>query len=106
MQVMGGMGYSIETLVEYCFRKTRGWLIAGGSMEMMKNRIAEGVFDRRFSQRPPKPAKTDKAAEYPNVRNGILGAGAVQPAGRGPRRRVRPRSDTPRVGHEGVSTCR
>src|SRR3546814_219968 len=30
MQVMGGMGYSTETLVEYCFRKTRGWLIAGG----------------------------------------------------------------------------
>src|SRR3546814_9965255 len=54
MQVMGGMGYSTETLVEYCFRKTRGWLIAGGSMEMMKNRIAEGVFERRFSHRDRK----------------------------------------------------
>jgi hypothetical protein len=54
MQVMGGTGYSNESLVEYCFRKSRGWQIAGGSNEMMRNRIAEGVFDRRFSQRPPK----------------------------------------------------
>jgi hypothetical protein len=35
MQAMGGMGYCNESLVEYCFR----------------NRIAEGVFDTRFSQR-------------------------------------------------------
>ncbi|MDB5582421.1 MAG: acyl-CoA dehydrogenase [Bradyrhizobium sp.] len=54
MQVMGGMGYSQESLVEYCFRRTRGWMIAGGSIEMMKNRIAEEVFDRRFSQRREK----------------------------------------------------
>ena len=54
MQLMGGMGYSQESLVEYCFRKSRGWQIAGGSTEMMKNRIAEDVFERRFSQRPPK----------------------------------------------------
>jgi alkylation response protein AidB-like acyl-CoA dehydrogenase len=51
MQVMGGMGYSQESLVEYCFRRTRGWMIAGGSVEMMLNRIAEEVFGRRFSQR-------------------------------------------------------
>ena len=51
MQVMGGTGYSQETLIEYCFRKSRGWQIAGGSTEMMKNRIAEGVFGRRFPQR-------------------------------------------------------
>lgn len=57
LQVMGGMGYTDQTLVEYCFRKTRGWMIAGGSMEMMKNRIAETVFNRRFDQRPPRPAK-------------------------------------------------
>lgn len=54
LQVMGGMGYSQESLVEYCVRRTRGWMIAGGSIEMLKNRIAEGVFDRSFSQRPPK----------------------------------------------------
>jgi len=58
MQIMGGMGYTEETLVEYCFRKCRGWMIAGGSIEILKNRIAEGVFERSFSQRPPKAAKS------------------------------------------------
>ena len=53
MQVMGGLGYSEESLVEYCFRRTRGWMIAGGSVEILKNRIAEGVFGRTFPQRPP-----------------------------------------------------
>ena len=53
MQVMGGTGYSEEALVEYCFRRTRGWMIAGGTIEMMLNRIAESVFGRTFSQRPP-----------------------------------------------------
>ncbi len=51
LQVMGGMGYSRESLVEYCVRRCRGWMIAGGSIEILKNRIAEGVFDRTFSQR-------------------------------------------------------
>ncbi len=55
MQILGGAGYSQDSLVEYCFRRTRGWMIAGGSPEMMKNRIAESIFERRFSQRPPKP---------------------------------------------------
>jgi alkylation response protein AidB-like acyl-CoA dehydrogenase len=54
MQVMGGMGFSQEALVEYCVRRIRGWMIAGGSIEMLKNRIAEGVFGKSFSQRPPK----------------------------------------------------
>ena len=54
MQVMGGMGYSDESLIEYMFRKTRGWMIAGGSLEILKQRIAEGVFGRSFDQRPPK----------------------------------------------------
>ena len=51
IQIMGALGYSRETLVEYCMRRTRGWMIAGGSIEMLKNRIAEHVFDRRFDQR-------------------------------------------------------
>ena len=55
MQILGGAGYSQDSLVEYCFRRTRGWMIAGGSVEIMKNRIAENVFERRFSQRPPSP---------------------------------------------------
>jgi alkylation response protein AidB-like acyl-CoA dehydrogenase len=51
LQVMGGMGFSKESLVEYCMRRTRGWMIAGGSIEILKNRIAESIFDRRFDQR-------------------------------------------------------
>jgi len=27
-------------------------MIAGGSIEILKNRIAEGVFERSFTQRP------------------------------------------------------
>lgn len=61
MQILGGQGYSESSLVEYCFRRTRGWMIAGGSTEMMKNRIAEAVFGRQFSQRPPRPAKPAQA---------------------------------------------
>lgn len=51
MQVMGATGFSTGTLVEYCVRRTRGWMIAGGSTEVLKNRIAEEIFGRRFSQR-------------------------------------------------------
>jgi len=54
IQIMGGLGYSRESLVEYCFRRSRGWMLAGGSIEMLKNRLAESVFGRRFSQRPPR----------------------------------------------------
>ncbi|MEI9805605.1 MAG: acyl-CoA dehydrogenase [Pseudolabrys sp.] len=57
VQIMGGLGYSQESLAEYCMRRTRGWMIAGGSIEMLKNRIAETIFDRRFDQRAPKVAK-------------------------------------------------
>jgi alkylation response protein AidB-like acyl-CoA dehydrogenase len=51
LQVMGAMGYSQEELVEYCARRCRGWMIAGGSIEILKNRIAEGIFGRSFPQR-------------------------------------------------------
>ncbi len=51
LQVMGGMGYSRESLVEYCLARCRGWMIAGGSIEILKNRIAEGIFERSFSHR-------------------------------------------------------
>jgi alkylation response protein AidB-like acyl-CoA dehydrogenase len=54
VQIMGGLGYSRESLAEYCMRRTRGWMIAGGSIEMMKNRVAESIFERRFDQRAPK----------------------------------------------------
>jgi alkylation response protein AidB-like acyl-CoA dehydrogenase len=51
LQIMGASGYSQDNLVEYCVRRTRGWMIAGGSIEILKNRIAEDVFQRRFLQR-------------------------------------------------------
>ena len=56
VQIMGATGYSQEGLVEWCLRRCRGWMIAGGSLEIMKNRIAEHLFDRRFDQRRPKPS--------------------------------------------------
>ncbi|MEI9926999.1 MAG: acyl-CoA dehydrogenase family protein [Sphingomonas sp.] len=52
MQIMGGTGYSEESLVEYCFRRTRGWMIAGGTIEVLLNRVAEGVFGQRLPIRP------------------------------------------------------
>lgn len=50
MQIMGGSGFGEDSLIEYCLRRTRGWMIAGGTIEVLLNRIAENVFDRRFSQ--------------------------------------------------------
>jgi alkylation response protein AidB-like acyl-CoA dehydrogenase len=55
LQIMGGYGYSREFPVEYMVRRIRGWMIAGGTVEILKNRIASEVFGRRFSQRPPRP---------------------------------------------------
>jgi alkylation response protein AidB-like acyl-CoA dehydrogenase len=45
MQIMGGAGYSEDGLVEYCVRRTRGWMIAGGTIEILLNRIAETILD-------------------------------------------------------------
>src|SRR5689334_23641548 len=36
VQIMGAAGYSKSSLVEYCMRRCRGWMIAGGSVEMLK----------------------------------------------------------------------
>jgi alkylation response protein AidB-like acyl-CoA dehydrogenase len=59
VQIMGAMGFSRESLVEYCMRRTRGWMIAGGSVEILKNRIAEQIFDRRFDQRKRQPTAAE-----------------------------------------------
>ena len=53
LQACGAMGYSTQEPLEYYVRRIRGWMIAGGPVEMLRNRIAEDVFDRRFSQRSP-----------------------------------------------------
>jgi alkylation response protein AidB-like acyl-CoA dehydrogenase len=59
LQIMGGLGFSEESLVQYCVRRTRGWMIAGGSIEIMLNRISEAVFDRRFRQRASEKQAAD-----------------------------------------------
>jgi alkylation response protein AidB-like acyl-CoA dehydrogenase len=51
LQVYGASGFSTELPMEQLLRKIRGWMIAGGSVEILRNRIAEDIFGRRFSQR-------------------------------------------------------
>ena len=54
VQIFGGYGYSTDYPLEYIFRRVRGWMIAGGTPEVLKNKIAEDVLGMRFSQRRPK----------------------------------------------------
>ncbi len=69
LQIFGGYGYDHEAAVNYLFRRTRGWMIAGGTVEQMLNRIASEVFGENFSQRPPRPqeppARTPSPVEPP-----------------------------------------
>jgi alkylation response protein AidB-like acyl-CoA dehydrogenase len=51
MQMFGGYGFDGEAAVTYLFLRTRGWMIAGGTVEQMLNRIAESVLGERISQR-------------------------------------------------------
>jgi len=53
LQIFGGSGYTVEAPINYLFRRTRGWMIAGGSIEIQKNNIAAHIFGRRFKQRAP-----------------------------------------------------
>ena len=57
LQVFGGYGYDQEAAVNYIFRRTRGWMIAGGSIEQLLNRIANDVFGETFSQRPSRTSR-------------------------------------------------
>lgn len=54
LQAFGAMGYSTELPMEYYVRRIRGWMIAGGSVEILRNTIAQDVFGTRFSQRRPR----------------------------------------------------
>jgi alkylation response protein AidB-like acyl-CoA dehydrogenase len=40
LQLYGGYGYTTESPLEYIWKRTRGWMIAGGSVEVMRNRVA------------------------------------------------------------------
>ncbi|MFS0574027.1 acyl-CoA dehydrogenase family protein [Sporosarcina sp. 179-K 3D1 HS] len=60
VQIFGGYGYSTDYPLEYIFRRVRGWMIAGGTPEMLKNKIAEDVFEMRFSQRAKQGERSAK----------------------------------------------
>lgn len=50
MEMLGGYGYSAELPVERMLRDSRGWPIAGGTLQMQKIIVAATVFQRRFNQ--------------------------------------------------------
>ena len=41
LQIHGAMGYSKESPIEYLYRWVRGWSIAGGTVEIQRDTIAE-----------------------------------------------------------------
>jgi butyryl-CoA dehydrogenase len=51
MEILGGYGYSTEHPIERMLRDSRGWPIAGGTLQMQKIIIAATVLGRRFNQR-------------------------------------------------------
>jgi butyryl-CoA dehydrogenase len=51
MEVLGGYGYSCEYPIERMLRDSRGWPLAGGTLQMQKIIIASTVLGRRFDQR-------------------------------------------------------
>jgi alkylation response protein AidB-like acyl-CoA dehydrogenase len=51
MEILGGYGYSTEYPIERMLRDSRGWPIAGGTLQMQKIIIAAMVCGRRFDQR-------------------------------------------------------
>ncbi|GAB4338418.1 MAG: acyl-CoA dehydrogenase [Candidatus Abyssubacteria bacterium] len=51
LQVFGGYGYSKEYPVERMLRDSRGWPVAGGTVQMQRINIAGAMLGRRFNQR-------------------------------------------------------
>ena len=51
MQVFGGYGYSKEYPIERMLRDSRGWPLAGGTVQMQRFNIAGAMLGRRFNQR-------------------------------------------------------
>jgi len=49
LQIFGGYGYTTDSPLDYIFKRTRGWMIAGGSVELQRHRIAREVFKRHGS---------------------------------------------------------
>lgn len=53
VQIYGALGYTADSPLSYIFRRTRGWMIAGGTLEIQRNTIAAGMLGRRQSRRVP-----------------------------------------------------
>ncbi|HOU04323.1 MAG TPA: acyl-CoA dehydrogenase family protein [Smithellaceae bacterium] len=51
IQVFGGYGYSKEYPIERMLRDSRGWPLAGGTVQIQRINIAGAMLGRRFSQR-------------------------------------------------------
>jgi alkylation response protein AidB-like acyl-CoA dehydrogenase len=46
LQLFGGYGFTTEYPLDYLLMRTRGWMIAGGSVEVQRNRIASEMLKR------------------------------------------------------------
>jgi len=51
LQVFGGYGYSKEYPIERMLRDSRGWPVAGGTVQIQRINIASAMLGRRFNQR-------------------------------------------------------
>lgn len=51
MQIFGGYGYSKEYPIERMLRDSRGWPLAGGTVQIQRINIASAMLGRRFNQR-------------------------------------------------------
>jgi len=51
LQVFGGSGYSKDFPIERLLRDSRGWPIAGGTVQIQRINIASAMLGRRFNQR-------------------------------------------------------
>lgn len=56
VQCFGGYGVSTEYPVAFLLARTREWMIAGGTLEILRDRIADGILGR-----PERPATTGTA---------------------------------------------
>jgi alkylation response protein AidB-like acyl-CoA dehydrogenase len=51
LQVFGGYGYSKEYPIERMLRDSRGWALAGGTVQIQRINIVSAMLGRRFNQR-------------------------------------------------------
>jgi alkylation response protein AidB-like acyl-CoA dehydrogenase len=51
LEIFGARGYTDAYPIERLLRDSRGWPIAGGTLQVQRLTIAQAVFGRRFSQR-------------------------------------------------------